>query len=90
MLTKVRWGVTGSGGIARRRTIPEGIIPARNAELMAVFDINSKVNADVARKFKSEASGSVARRKVVDIIYTMAEGDLADGLGKMWQGRSLF
>jgi predicted dehydrogenase len=35
---KVRWGVLGAAGIARRRTIPEGIIPATNAELAAVFD----------------------------------------------------
>jgi len=45
MTTKAKWGVIGSGGIARRRTIPEGIIPAKNAELVAVFDIDSKVNA---------------------------------------------
>ncbi len=59
MLTKVRWGVIGSGGIARRRTIPEGIVPAKNAELVAVFDIDSKVNADVARQFKATASASI-------------------------------
>jgi len=35
---KVRWGVLGAAGIARRRTIPEGIIPANNAELAAVYD----------------------------------------------------
>ena len=28
MRNKIRWGVVGSGGIARRRTIPEGIVPA--------------------------------------------------------------
>ena len=30
---KIKWGVIGSGGIARRRTIPEGIVPASHAEL---------------------------------------------------------
>ena len=59
MSTKVRWGVIGSGGIARRRTIPEGIIPAKNAELVAVFGIDSKVNNEVARQFKSQASASL-------------------------------
>ena len=34
MNQKIKWGVIGSGGIARRRTIPEGILPARNAELL--------------------------------------------------------
>jgi predicted dehydrogenase len=59
MSTKVRWGVIGSGGIARRRTIPEGIVPAKNAELVAVFGIDSEVNTDVARQFKAEASTSI-------------------------------
>ena len=35
----VKWGVIGAGGIADRRTIPEGIMPASNAELVAVQDI---------------------------------------------------
>ena len=59
MANKIRWGVLGSGGIARRRTIPEGIIPAENAELVAVFDIISKVNAEVAQQFKAKAVGSL-------------------------------
>ena len=35
---KTRWAVLGAAGIARRRTIPEGIMAADNAELAAVFD----------------------------------------------------
>ena len=35
MADMVRWGVLGGGGIARRRTIPEGIVPAAAAELAA-------------------------------------------------------
>ena len=31
MNKRIKWGVLGSGGIARRRTIPEGIVPAGNA-----------------------------------------------------------
>ena len=34
MSKKIKWAVIGSGGIARRRTIPEGIVPAENAELV--------------------------------------------------------
>ncbi|HOC02377.1 MAG TPA: Gfo/Idh/MocA family oxidoreductase [bacterium] len=45
-MRKLKWGVIGSGGIAFRRTIPEGIIPASNAELVAVCDVNE----DLARK----------------------------------------
>jgi predicted dehydrogenase len=35
---RVRWGVIGAGGIALRRTIPEGIVPSRNGTLVAVQD----------------------------------------------------
>jgi predicted dehydrogenase len=45
---KINWGVIGSGGIASRRTIPEGIVPAELAHLVAVYDINEQVNNSVA------------------------------------------
>jgi len=35
MTRRINWAVLGSGGIARRRTIPEGIVPAANAALVA-------------------------------------------------------
>ena len=40
----------GAGGIARRRTIPEGILPARNAELKAVMDVAPGVAEEVAKE----------------------------------------
>ncbi len=46
----VRWGVIGCGGIARRRTIPEGILPALNSELVAVFDANVPVAQEMAQE----------------------------------------
>ena len=52
---KTKWAVWGSGGIARRRTIPEGIAAAKNAELTAVFDINSAANTEVAAQFGAKA-----------------------------------
>jgi predicted dehydrogenase len=58
--TKIKWGVIGSGGIARRRTIPEGILPASNAELVAVYDLDPNANAEVARQFKARAVSSVS------------------------------
>lgn len=54
----IRWGVIGSGGIARRRTIPEGIAPAVNAALAAVFDVNQSVNGEVARQYGARAAES--------------------------------
>ena len=50
MPEKIKWAVIGSGGIARRRTIPEGILKAENAELSLVFDVDEKVNAEVAKE----------------------------------------
>ena len=52
---KLKWAVLGSGGIAQRRTIPEGIVQANNAVLTAVYDINQGVNADVAARFDAKA-----------------------------------
>jgi len=59
MSGKIKWGVIGSGGIARRRTIPEGITKARNAVLSVVFDINQQVNAEVAKEFDAEEATSI-------------------------------
>ncbi|MBN1348484.1 Gfo/Idh/MocA family oxidoreductase [candidate division KSB1 bacterium] len=47
----VKWGVIGAGGIADRRTIPEGILSAKNASLVAVMDIDRKKAAEVAQKY---------------------------------------
>jgi predicted dehydrogenase len=55
---KTKWGVLGSGGIARRRTIPEGITKAANAELAAVYDTNQSVNEEIARQFGAKACES--------------------------------
>ncbi|MHC4542345.1 MAG: Gfo/Idh/MocA family protein, partial [Planctomycetota bacterium] len=71
MSRKIKWGVIGSGGIARRRTIPEGIVKARNAELSAVFDSDQQVNAEVARQFGAEQAGSIDELldAGTDVIY---------------------
>lgn len=55
---KTKWAVWGSGGIARRRTIPEGIFKAKNAELTAVFDVNPAANKEVAAQFGAKACAS--------------------------------
>ncbi|MFH1614519.1 MAG: Gfo/Idh/MocA family oxidoreductase [Planctomycetota bacterium] len=67
MADKIRWGVIGSGGIAKRRTIPEGIIPAENAELAVVYDIDPQANAEVAGKFGAKAAGSIDELLAADI-----------------------
>ena len=60
MSAKIKWGVIGSGGIARRRTIPEGIIKAPNAELTVVFDIDQQVNIDVAKEHDADQAVSIS------------------------------
>jgi len=60
MSKKLKWGVIGSGGIAKRRTIPEGISEAQNAELSIVFDINQQVNAEVAGKYGAKQAASIS------------------------------
>ena len=67
MSSKVLWGVIGSGGIARRRTIPEGILKAKNAELSVVFDINAQVNAEVAKEFGAKEAKSIKALLDADI-----------------------
>jgi predicted dehydrogenase len=66
-MSKIRWGVVGSGGIARRRTIPEGIVAARNAELAAVCDVNEHVNGEVAEQFHVKAVASLPELLALDI-----------------------
>ena len=67
----VKWGVIGSGGIARRRTIPEGIAHAKNAKLISVYDINQDVNNVVAKDFNAIASKSIKDllNTEVDVVY---------------------
>jgi predicted dehydrogenase len=67
----IKWGVIGSGGIARRRTIPEGIVSSENSALTALYDINSQVNAEVAAKFDAKAVGSIAEllKSDIDAVY---------------------
>lgn len=62
---KVKWGVIGAGGIADRRTIP-GMMLAKNAELVAVME----VNMDLAEKIRAKYNAKRA--------YDNAEALLAD------------
>jgi predicted dehydrogenase len=69
MKRRINWGVIGAGGIARRRTMPEGIIPARNATLAAVFDVR---DCDaIARQFDAKACGDETEllRQDIDAVY---------------------
>jgi len=67
MSRKIKWGVIGSGGIAKRRTIPEGISKANNAELSIVFDIDAQANAEVAKEFGARQAASIGEMLDADI-----------------------
>ena len=47
---KVKWGVIGAGGIADRRTIP-GMMLAKNAELVAVMEVNMELAEKLRAKY---------------------------------------
>ena len=68
---QVAWGVIGSGGIALRRTIPEGIVPAANARLVAVYDVNQEVNRQVAERFGARAASDLDEllEADVEVVY---------------------
>lgn len=68
---KTTWGVLGCGGIARRRTIPEGIMRAHNAELCAVADTDADAVRAVADTFDAMACSTEAELLATncDIVY---------------------
>ncbi len=57
-MAKVKWGVWGSCGIAKRRTIPEGLKKASNAKLKVIFDVAADANRALAEEFKVRAAAS--------------------------------
>lgn len=77
MQRKLRWGVIGSTGIARRRTIPEGLLVARNAELVALYNRSGDANAAVAQLFGVRAVDRVddLLASDVDAVYIATPPD---------------
>ncbi len=75
---KVKWGVIGSGGIARRRTIPEGILQSKSAKLVSVYDINTEVNKAVAKEHNTLAAESIDEllNSGVDAIYIASPANM--------------
>jgi predicted dehydrogenase len=52
-MSKVKWGVIGAGGIADRRTIP-GMMLAKNAELVAVMEVNKELAEKIRAKYNAK------------------------------------
>ena len=75
---KIRWGVWGAAGIARRRTIPEGIMKADNAVLAAVYDVNAVANQEVAAQFgvSARVTEDELLASDVEVIYVATPANL--------------
>ena len=55
----INWGVIGAGGIAYRRTIPEGILNARNSRLIAVQDIDNELVKKIGSEFNVKVYNTI-------------------------------
>jgi predicted dehydrogenase len=64
-MNKLSWGVIGAGGIADRRTLP-GMMPAKNASLAAVMELDKDFAEALRKKYHAPKA------------YTSAEELLAD------------
>ena len=78
MSKKIKWCVIGSGDIARRRTIPEGIVAANNAQLSIVHDINETANAETAKEFGVKSCNTIEQLLSSDIeaVYIASPANL--------------
>src|SRR5437870_2075714 len=90
----LKWGIIGSGGIARRRTIPEGFVPARNAHLVSVYGTNAITNKEVAKQFNALAVDSLDALLASDIeavyIASPVQAHLAQVLASAKAGKHVF
>ena len=71
-MEKLRWGVLGAGGIADRRTLP-GMVLARNAELIAVMEIDAenaeRLRAKYGAKRAYTSDQELLKDPEVDAVY---------------------
>mgnify|MGYP000070600834 CR=1 FL=1 len=72
-MKEIRWGVIGCGGIAYRRTIPEGITRANDSKLVAVMDVNEKIVKEVAKKYGAKKyylkEEDLLKDEEIDAVY---------------------
>lgn len=69
---KIRWAVIGAGGIAHRRTIPEGILKEENSQLVALVDANPKLAEELGKHYQVPSYTEVEpvlADKDVDAVY---------------------
>jgi predicted dehydrogenase len=71
-MQKVRFGVVGAGGIARRRTIGEVQKYARHGEIYALMDVDQKLLNETAREFgigRAFSSLEELLREDIEAVY---------------------
>jgi len=71
-MQKVRFGVVGAGGIARRRTIGEVQKYARHGEIYAIMDVDQKLLNETAREFgigRAFSSLEELLREDIEAVY---------------------
>jgi predicted dehydrogenase len=72
IMKQIRWGVIGAGGIADRRTIP-GLLKAKNAELIAVMEINrdfaESIRVKYNAKYAYDSENSLLENPEIDAVY---------------------
>mgnify|MGYP000103040581 CR=1 FL=1 len=72
-MKEIGWGVIGCGGIADRRTIPEGIIPSKRSRLVAVMSPHEDKVKRIARKYGVKKyytkEDDLLRDPEVDAVY---------------------
>ena len=71
-MKKIRWGIIGCGGIARKRTIP-GLLLAKNAVCEAIMDLNENSLNEVGAEFgiskKYSTVETLLADKEIDAVY---------------------
>ncbi len=71
-MRKVKWGVIGAGGIADRRTIP-GMMEAKNAQLVAVMEVNMELAEKIRSKYNAERAydnvDAILADREIDAVY---------------------
>jgi len=69
---KVKWGVIGAAGIADRRTLP-GMMLAKNAELVAVMEVNMELAEKIRAKYNAKRAydnvDDLLNDKEVEAVY---------------------
>ena len=91
---RVRWGVLGAGGIASRRTIPEGIVPAEDARLAIVMDVVTSRAREVGQTYSVPFTTEVGEvlSSGVDVVYVATPNDLhaAQAIAAAEAGKHVF